>query len=418
MKILIVTDSLPPYLNANSSIIYRVAKELQQTCGQEILILGLQTASRAASLPYPDYQTFAIDGMYRYTSLVPAELKKSRKLLRILSHPFIWPMAFRYFFLRHPLCGLYKRRLRGILREIPDIDCVIAVSEPAAIPLALAGLHPRQPWISYRLDPWRADFLGDARRLRAEKELVERACSAVIIPPTLRHEYLGEETGRLPDKLRTVEFPNLRPLPEGGAQTAGWRRDQIHCAYVGQIYSGVRSPEFVIKLFAAARDAGLVLHIIGNSEVDAALWRDKLPENVILHGRVPYEEAAGYMRTADILVNLGNVIPDALPSKIIDYFSSGKPILNFYRIEQCPTLPYMERHPAALSVYEGGGLSGALVQQVIDFCAAHKGQRIPFAEMERLYQECTPAYVGRQVYETLCSVCRSGEAAEKRRLSP
>lgn len=401
MKVLIVTNDLPPYLNANSSIIYRVAKELHETYNQEILILGLQTSAEVGPHPYLDFQTFSIDGMYRYTSLVPAALKKSHKALRILTHPSIWPMAFRHFLLRHPLCGLYKRRICGILKENPDIDCVIAVSEPSDIPLALVKLPLCPPWVSYRLDPWKMISRGGV-----EKELVERACSAVIIPPTLRHEYLSEETGRLPDKLRTVEFPNLRPLPEGGAQTAGWRRDQIHCAYVGQIYSGVRSPEFVIKLFAAAREEGLVLHIIGNSEADAALWREKLPENVILHGRVPYEEAAGYMQAADILVNLGNVIPDALPSKIIDYFSAGKPILNFYRIKRCPTLPYMERHPAALSVYEGGGLSEDLVRQVSGFCAAHKGQRIPFAEMERLYQECTPAYVGRQVYETLCSVCQ------------
>lgn len=409
MKILMITDNLPPHLNANSSILYRVAEELRRTYGVKILVLGLRTAPGEVPLPYSEFQTFAIDGMYRYTNLVSAELKKFQKLLRIVSHPSIWPMAFRYFFLRHPLCGLYKKRICGILKEIPDLDCVAAVSEPTDILLALARLHLRLPWISYRLDPWRAISPGDVHKLQAEKELVERTCSAIVIPPTLRHEYLREETGRLPEKLRMVEFPNLRPLPEGGTQTAEWQKDLIHCAYVGQIYSGVRSPEFVIRLFAAARDAGLVLHIIGNSEADAALWRDKLPENVVLHGHVPYEEAAGYMRAADVLVNLGNVIPDALPSKIIDYFSAGKPILNFYRIEGCPTLPYMERHPAALSIYEGEGFSEDLVRQVVDFCAEHKGQKIPFPEMERLYKECTPAYVGRQVYDTICSVCRKTE---------
>lgn len=414
MKILMITDNLPPHLNANSSILYRVAEELRRTYGVKILVLGLRTAPGEVPLPYSEFQTFAIDGMYRYTNLVSAELKKFQKLLRIVSHPSIWPMAFRYFFLRHPLRGLYKKRIRGILKEIPDLDCVVAVSEPADIPLALTKLHLRLPWISYRLDPWRALSPGDVRRLRAEKELVERTCSAIVIPPTLRHEYLSEDTGRLPDKLRMVEFPNLRPLPEGGTQTAEWRKDLIHCAYVGQLYSGVRSPAFVMELFAAAREAGLVLHMIGNTEMDAAFWGDKLPENVILHGRVSYEEAAGYMQTADILVNLGNVIPDTLPSKIIDYFSSGKPILNFYRIERCPTLPYMERHPAALSIYEGEGFSEVLVRQVVDFCATHKGQRIPFAEMERLYPECTPAYVGGQVYETL----RSVSGAEKRRPAP
>lgn len=409
MKILIVTDHLPPYLNANSSIIYRVAKELQQTYGQEIVILGLQTAPEEN--PYPDFQTISIDGVFRYTSLVPAQLKKSSKAVRVLFHPSIWPLAFRFFFrLRHPLYSLYRRRLRRILKELPDLDCVIAVNEPAVIPIALARLRPRLPWISYRLDTWREIVPGDAHRRKTERSLIEQACSAVVIPPTLRREYLSGETSLPPNKLFTVEFPNLRPLPENGATIAGWRDDRIHCAYVGQLHVDIRNPAFVVDLFAAARDAGLVLHIIGNSEVDTTLWQDRLPENVVLHGRVPYETAAAYIQAADVLVNLGNTLPDTLPSKIIDYFSSGKPILNFYRIKQCPTLPYMEKHPAALSVYEGGGLSPELVQQVIDFCVEHKGQRTPYAEMERLYQECTPAYVGRQIYEVICSVCRSEEA--------
>ena len=405
MKILIITSNLPPYLDANSAISYRIVQELHQTHKQEIVVLGLRAAPEKETLLSADYQIRSIDGQYQYTGLVPAHFSKIHKLIRVLSHPVIWPMFLRYNFLRHPLCGLYKKRIRQILEEIPDIDCIIAVSEPVDIPCAVTKLHPNIPWVSYRLDPWATHYLRSDSKTKTEEGAANPSCSAIFVQPAVYQEYLSGTAALPPDKVHAAEFPNLYPLPKPEEPAVHWERDKIHCAYVGQLYPDIRDPAFMLDLFSAMREAGIVLHIIGNRTVEAQYWQDKISDNIVLHGRVSYEKAVMHMQAADILVNLGNLVSNQMPSKVIDYLSTGKPILNIYKVRQCPTLLYMEKHPAALSIYEGTGLDTDCIHQVSDFCRSHQGYVVPYGEMETIYKECTPAYVGRQVYDVLCNIC-------------
>lgn len=408
MKILMITNDLPPYLNANSAIVCRIAKELQEIHRQEIIILGLRTASEMETSFCSDYQIISIDGQYRYTTLVPAHFSKIHKLLRVLSHPAIWPMFFRYSFLRHPLRGLYKNKIRKILREIPDIDCMIAFSEPTDIPCAVTEVCSKLPWVSYRLDPWATHYLKSNPREKAEEYLTNQACSAIFVQPAVYQEYLAGAAQMPSNKVYVAEFPNLCPLSENEEGIIDWGSDGIHCAFVGQFYADIRDPSFMLSLFAKMQGTGVVLHIIGNAPMQAEYWKDKISDNIVLHGRVPYKKAIMYIQAADILVNLGNLVSNQMPSKIIDYLSSGKPILNIYKVKNCPTLPYMEKHPAALSVYEKDGINDDCIQRVVDFCRNHRGHVIPFDEMEKIYKECTPAYVGRQVYDVLSNICSKG----------
>ena len=402
MKILMITNNLPPYLNANSAIVYRIAEELHQIHSQEIVILGLQTASEKEMPLCSDYQIISIVGQYRYMNLVPAHFSKIHKLVRVLSHPTIWPMFFRYSFLRHPLCGLYKKKIRQILKEIPDIDCIIAFSEPTDIPCAVTEVCPKIPWVSYRLDPWATHILKSNPKEMAEEYLTNQTCSAIFVQPAVYQEYLAGAAQLPSDKIHVAEFPNLHALPENKGESFDWGSDGIHCAFVGQLYSDIRDPSFMLDLFAMMRGTGVVLHIIGNTPMQAEYWKDKVTDNIMFHGRVPYEKAIMYMQAADILVNLGNSVSNQMPSKIIDYLSTGKPILNIYKIKDCPSLLYMDKHPLTLSIYEQ---DVPHVSEIVEFCKESRGKKIPFAEMERIFKECTPRFVGTHVYRVICDVC-------------
>lgn len=45
------------------------------------------------------------------------------------------------------------------------------------------------------------------------------------------------------------------------------------------------------------------------------------------------------------------------------------------------------------------------VSEIVEFCKESRGKKIPFAEMERIFKECTPRFVGTQVYRVICDVC-------------
>ena len=401
MKLLLITNDLAPSFNANSSIADRLASTLHERYGVEVSVLGLQTK---AGQVY-DFPTTAIPNQYFYTQAIPSGLPFCRKLWQLMAHPSVWPMFLRYRLKRHPLEGLYRRSIRRLLRQEPDIDCILAVSEPTDIPCAMTSLKCGIPWISYRLDPWSTNFQYDSdKRAREEEQAADRSCAAVFVQPAVYQEYMSGANTAPADKLYMAEFPNLVPLPEGEAG-ADWDRSKIHCAYVGQLYPDIRDPSFMLRLFSALRDSGIVLHVIGDAPGQAARWQSLLAENIVLHGRVPYAEAAAYMKAADILVNLGNSVANQMPSKVIDYIAAGKPVLNLYKREDCPTLRYMERHPAALSVLESsGGPDLRTVDEVRKFCGQKRGCSVPFAEMARIYRTCTPEYVAVQLYDVLRNI--------------
>ena len=58
------------------------------------------------------------------------------------------------------------------------------------------------------------------------------------------------------------------------------------------------------------------------------------------------------MADADVLINIGNSVPVHMPSKTLEYINTGKPMVNFYKFADCPTLYYTKRYPLCLNLYE------------------------------------------------------------------
>lgn len=403
MKLLVVTNDLLPHTNANTNIVYRLADVLRERYGCEILLLGTQTASEEA-VKEERYQSWRIPIVHQYQDKIPNTLSRQAKILRLLMHPSLWEFRLRKIFDRYPLQRQYRKYLKKILRNEKDIDCVLCVSCPHDTIYAAAQVVRNRVLASYQMDPWSTNYIyqGDLRIKQEEERALARCDVAFITKEMERERREGLYSPPL-ERVVPLEFPNLVcPLAVSKNLFKDDREDRIHCAYVGQLYSEtVRGPGFLFSLFGALEKCGIVLHVIGNSEVQAQQYRDTLPANVILHGRVSPQDAKKYMMSADILVNMGNTISNMLPSKTIDYISCGKPILNLCKIPNCPTIPYMEKYPLALTLMEANEISEELVERVATFCAENKGKNLSFAEVKEIFYDCTPEYVGEIIYRTL-----------------
>ena len=51
-------------------------------------------------------------------------------------------------------------------------------------------------------------------------------------------------------------------------------------------------------------------------------------------------------------VNMGNTVNNQMPSKVVEYISTGKPILNLSVNEKCSTLGLMKRYVNGFQVFE------------------------------------------------------------------
>lgn len=115
----------------------------------------------------------------------------------------------------------------------------------------------------------------------------------------------------------------------------------------------------------------------------------------------PYETALQAMADADIMINIGNSVPVHMPSKTLEYINTGKPFVNFYKLDDCPTLYYTKRYPLCLNVSEKDPDLDAAAERFVDFCIANKGKTVDRQFIEREYADCTPAYIADQILRAL-----------------
>ncbi len=409
-SVLILTNTLYPNLNANSEIAYRIGCALRDFHGCDITVLGYHKTAEAIpeSDPY-SLRTVSMKSATEFQRIFLSTPNRFARLAKLLLHPQSMRL---YLDVRSARPYSYSRSyLNAVKAQLKrkHYDCIIGVSEPPSILVALSQLKSKVPFISYRLDPWATNILyADDKGIREEEIRSDDAAAAVIVTDLIRRDCAAYSPRRILDKMVAIEFPGIIRQKKAG-KSVSFEPGKIHCVYAGVLYKDIRNPAYTLELFKALGGDGVVLHLYGALSSDDVLPA-VLPENVVYHGVVDSETAAACMQAADVLVSIGNTISNQMPSKILTYLSMGKPILNLVKIRDCPTLPYLEKYPLGLSLFETPEPLADDVEKARAFILGHSGDSIPFEEIERMYETCTPGYVSDRVYQV---ICKAVEEAEK-----
>lgn len=409
LNILILTSDLYPYFNANSEIVYRIAKELKQKHNCEISILGY---NQVASSSFPDtafgFHTIRMKSVTEYHRISLTTSSKVLKRLKLLMHP----KSLRYYLrLRSgDKFNLVKEYQSQILKALQHkkFDCIVGFMEPKETLLAISNLKLQIPYIAYKLDPWSTNFqyVGNIEERHME-EIADAGASRIIVTDLIKKDYEDYASPDTLCKLETAEFPNIIKYNDR-TKSAIFEEGKIHCVFAGGLYKDIRDPKYTIGLFQHFNDDRLVFHIFG-CQYGGQVLPDSLPSNIIYHGQVSSDEAMTYMQSADILVNIGNTVSNQMPSKILTYISLGKPILNIVKNPQCPTLRYTEKYPLALNIVETPEVQQEDVERVRGFISTTHKKSIPFEKIKELYDTCTPEYVGNRLYNIICEVIKEKE---------
>jgi hypothetical protein len=99
----------------------------------------------------------------------------------------------------------------------------------------------------------------------------------------------------------------------------------------------------------------LEMHFFGNINdcTDSfELYKDLLNKKIFLHGLVNHDIALQAMNEADFLINIGNNTSYQLPSKVVEYASTGKPIINIVKSDKDSTINFFKKYPASLCLVE------------------------------------------------------------------
>ena len=281
--------------------------------------------------------------------------------------------------------------LRRELRK-RSFDAVLCSMEPFPSALAVHGLKDVRKFL-YLMDPPAVALDAPATPLR--KNMLPRLLQEqdmVLTTPFIREAL---EARGITANFREVGFPMLMPNP--ATPTDGdipMPKDRINLLFTGWLYSDIRSPRYFLEL-AKHLDQRFRIVFMGK---ECELLRERFDfdtkAEVVTLPNQPYQVALNAITDADILINIGNSVPVHMPSKTLEYINSRKPMVNFHKLPDCPTLHYTRRYPLCLNIYEGDTPDP---EAFIRFCLENRGKTAP----EPHIPECTPHFIAQAILDEI-----------------
>lgn len=384
MKLLIMTGSLYPQAGNNANLIGKLISQFLAT-GHEVHLLSAATGAEESKLPAECF-----GGPMHWVT------DRRRDWKRRLIYPAISKVADPNGFSDALQVQVLLRELKTVRNSFP-FDAVLSTSEPYPMAIAASQLHGPQKAL-YMMDPPACVSNGTETiyRNRTLPRMLKNQ-TAVITTPFISDALIANGY-RLPCRSLSVGFPMITDhMPPRMAPAD----DRIHLLYCGWLYSDIRSPKYFLDILSRL-DERFVVTFMG--------WEcEKLTDRFTIHTKAevialpnqPYDVALQAMADADIMINIGNSVPVHMPSKTLEYINTGKPFVNFYKMDDCPTLYYTKRYPLCLNLSEQDADVDATARRFIDFCVENKGKTVERSYIEREFEDCTPQYIAQKILNAL-----------------
>ena len=413
MKILFSVGELERNLNATTKIVCQLAAEM---CRQ-----GHSCAVAGECSVYPKDETVdgvllkrlpSARGVVKASEAFDSFFKEkaadrnSARGTFVKKHPFHSVFLFLKY---NPSYIKYqqKRYLKQIKQFAEEFkpDAVVTVCKPILPFETVAAGVDSCPVYLYQVDPFglhRIDNPQNKNGFIARETRLFHKAAHIFTTPVLLEQY-GEtaEYSGYTEKMTAVEFPNIKKhsLSADVKSAIDFDESYTNILFCGIVTDDFRSPEPLLQDLETLFKAGekVRVYFLGDNmskAVDA--YRGRYPENVFTADRVDAQTALATMNAADVLFNVSNTLDNQVPSKIFDYFSTGKPVINLQKIENCPAAEYFERYPLGFTVKEWETRD---CRALMDFLAASKGKQLDFAEVEAIYRTATVEYVAKQMTE-------------------
>lgn len=283
-----------------------------------------------------------------------------------------------------------------------QIDVVISICCSIELSFPLLYLRKRNKlpskWIFYMIDPFESHSyyrgIEKITTLRKIQHEIMEQCDNVVMTGLIYNDTKEWETKEILNKITIVEFPKIeKPIMQSCADDVVLDETKINVVCTGSRNEAVRNSEYTLKLCERFKDENVVFHFIGHG------WSDTEREvcgNCIFYKARSHQAIRNLQLNADFLLNIGNIVTNQLPSKVLEYISTGKPIINVAKSKICPTIELLK--PAdSLTVFENEDI-GAGFLKVKNFMMIQRNEKT-FAEIEKQYEIYTPEYVASRVLD-------------------
>lgn len=278
-----------------------------------------------------------------------------------------------------------RKELLRIQKQHP-INSILSICSPFAAHCATMDFlrsHPNVHWCGYTVDPY-----ATLNRIRpvgySFKHLVDIEHKVF---EAMNEVLLSEEIfENRKDLFVGIEHCHPLPylLPEMRTDSKDRRffcHENINCVYAGSFHKTIRNPKSMLNAFSKLKCSNIFLHLFFKGCESIVDEYTSQYDNIVQHECVSSNEIAQVYRDADVLVSVGNSIPEFLPSKTFEYIASCKPIIHFY-LRGCLN-PILSRYPAALQVEYSD--DNNCITSILDFILTSKAIKVDIRDIFSIY---------------------------------
>lgn len=267
----------------------------------------------------------------------------------------------------------YKRRFGQLIEnEISISDVVLTTVMPVANAETLCPIlykYPKIKWIIIQSEPY-VDYSEQPDTIQRKEEKqnswYERA-TLIVAQETIADD-IYRSSSEFKDKILPLFIPSMPEIITDDSQakykekltldqlnsTHKGNEHRISCLFTGLFYAGIREPYFLMDLFSEFHRLNpavevYVLGMIFDTDISDYIRQNK--DWFFFCDRQPQEICDRAQHEADFLINVGNMVPNMVPSKVMQYISTRKPIINLYHIRNDVVENYLADYPIELSLY-------------------------------------------------------------------
>ncbi len=423
MKILFSVGEIEKDFNANTKIVLQIAEKLASH-GHSCAVAGVCSA-----FPQDEITSGGVQ-IKRLPAISPV-VKSSEKFENFVQKSADRNSARSRFVKKHPAASVFQflrytsfyrnsieqpRYLKQIKQLVDEYtpDAVVCVCKPINATETVINGGISKPLFIWQLDPWGLHRLDNPQ---CKAEIIAREISAfeksehIFTTPVLLQQYSRHTDYRsYTGKMTAVEFPNIKEYKADGGSTAV----EFEAGYINLLFSGIvadeyRSPRFLLETLAQLFDSGekIRIYFMGTNNSKALdSFVSRYPDNIIPLEKVDMATAFATMEKADVLVNISNTVDNQVPSKIFDYFSMGKPVLNVQKIPHCPAQPYFDKYPLGFTIKEN---EAADTEKLKQFLYNAQNSHLDFEQVAQIYSSATTDTVASQIAEIISANIPQGE---------
>lgn len=395
-NIVVVMDTYYPDSRATTYIMQQILEQISNSYNIHVITLNLLKRADENSLPTK----------HNGINIYYAELPTLKPSLKHFFAKTISKLIIPFFRIKYKIDYQYdelyvlSKQVRQLINAT-KATVLISVSSPTDVHICAEMAIIRRKkykWFAFSFDPHshNNEYSNKFQRKLEHEELrLYKRTDAIFM---LRQSEKDYKESPLYQKIIFFDIPII----EKSISTVKKKQDagRIKIMYIGNLFYSIRNPEYMFDLFSRIDSFDYTLYVIGtfsgwnNNDLEA--FKKKLSgvfgDKLVIIDRLSRDEIKNYLSNADFFVNLGNLTENQCPSKVIDYISTGKPIIHFQKIQNCASLLYLEKYPNVCIIDERDSLESNFLK-FKQFIVSNSGKTVDESILKELYRENDIKYI-------------------------